>query len=167
MNAQQSVVASAAVSAAARRDVASAEAKLLNAAEAAAEGRIDAEGYAQLAGKYRTLRDDALARMNRTVESVTMDRNMLTDALSVVGNLAGAWDATDVPCKRQLASSIMPSGISLNLEGQLNSSPSPLVSLITGDSDLFRHKAKGAVSEETAPFETVRPGRDLNSRPPA
>ncbi|HEX8384867.1 MAG TPA: hypothetical protein VF576_01730, partial [Rubricoccaceae bacterium] len=138
-------------------DVASAEAKLLNAAEAAADGRIDAEGYAQLAGKYRMLRDEALARMNRSAKTVTIDRNALTDALSVVGNLAGTWDATDVLGRRQLASSIMPSGITLNLEGLLNSPPSPLVSLITGNSVLFRHKTKEAVSEETASFEGCDP----------
>ncbi len=153
-----SAEAARAVQTAARRDVAAAEAKLLAAADAAAEGRIDADGYAALAARSRALRDDALARIERAVQTAApVPAGDLAGAFDVAGDLAGTWDRTDTQGRRTLAGSIMPAGVALNPDGHLNPALSPIEALLTGDFEACGAKTKGAVSEETAPFEGCDP----------
>ncbi len=147
---EDSLTATAAADAA-RRDVERAETRLARAAEAVADGHLDGEGYAVVAARARTLRDDARARIEQAAPP-PFDAAGLDAALAVAGNLAGAWDALDALGRRELTCSIWGGEVEAPRGRELNTPNTPLVALLTGDFEAYGHKANGAVSEETAPF---------------
>lgn len=129
----------------AARELADAETKLLRAAEAAVEGRIDAEAHALVAARYRAERDRAASELQASALAPA-DVATVTAALDVVADLPRVWQRASPEGRHGLVSSIAPAGVALSAEGSIELAPAPFFALAMGESSAY-----GAKMEKAAP----------------
>lgn len=152
------------------RDLETAERRLERATDALVEGRIEQDAYQLLAGRARAEMDRSRAlhdsASNGLQGGAGGSLGILDRALELVTSAASLYRAADVVGRRELVSSIMPSGVGVAHQGGvIELRPSPLAALVFG--------VPGTVEAETQSGRPAWDGRndleyardDSNTRP--
>lgn len=132
----------------ASREKADAEQKLMRAAEAAIEGRIDSEAHAMLTARYRGERDRAAAVLQQR-EPSARELATVTEAVRLAADLPDLWARTTPEMQHQLLGSIAPAGVAVSTDGAIELTPAPFWGLVTGQT-----------IPKTAKMEKAAPGGD-------
>ena len=139
------------IRAAAAAEMETADAQLMRAAQSVVDGAIERDVYARLSTRYRAARDAArvrLASVPADVGGAEEQAESVLSALSAVGSMADLYSSKSPSARRELMSSITPSGFAVESGTLIKLSLTPFAALIMRPHASESHKRKDSAPRE-------------------